>query len=151
MYLCYFITKEVYNAISNGADKTGGYAYDSNGWHVEMGFGRVNAYNTLFQTDISTATPTPNIFATTTNIVNSEENIVQIYPNPVDDNITIVLKENDNFEGFIYNIVGKLIYNLGVVNNNSKIRISELSKGVYYVLLKDNKTNRSNYARFVKK
>lgn len=38
---------QVYNIITNSADKIGQYGYDSNGWNRYMGYGRINAYNAL--------------------------------------------------------------------------------------------------------
>ncbi|GEM_PF-1932565 len=38
---------QIYDIITNSADKIGQYSYDTNGWNQYMGYGRINAYKAL--------------------------------------------------------------------------------------------------------
>ncbi len=42
-----FTPQEVKDFMTDNADKVGGVTYNSNGWHMEYGFGRLDAYATL--------------------------------------------------------------------------------------------------------
>lgn len=70
-------------------------------------------------------------------------NSISIYPNPVNDRLTIKLSNNQLPDGFrIYNMLGQVIKE-AVVNDLSDLEVntSELSNGMYFVKIsKDNST-----------
>ena len=56
-----------------------------------------------------------------------------VYPNPVKNNVFYVtgLGKNENLS--IYNLNGQLVQNIGQVQNNSKVNLNKLPKGVYII------------------
>ncbi len=84
-------------------------------------------YNLLIYT-ICTECPTD---TTTTNINNlTNNNKFTFYPNPSSNYINI--KTENITSIYIFNSIGKLVL-IQKVNNNSKINISQLTKGIYYI------------------
>ena len=67
------------------------------------------------------------------------DNDLSIYPNPASDFITIKLKNSDKKKVQIYNIVGQLVEEVSI-SNNQKLDISKLSSGVYFVSINNNKS-----------
>lgn len=64
-----------------------------------------------------------------------KENLV-FYPNPSKNKIFIPLSKNNNLSYKVYSILGKEVYS-GILTNDF-LDISELTKGIYYVYLKNN-------------
>jgi hypothetical protein len=60
------------------------------------------------------------------------ENIVKVAPNPAQEFIYILDKNNQNPTATIYDAVGKVVLK-SVLNSNLSIDISSLSKGIYFV------------------
>ncbi len=69
----------------------------------------------------------------TTNFLNSE---VVLYPNPVKDNFTVSLKNNDEIISCqIYDVTGKNVMSNAKMENNT-VQVSALSNGVYFIKIK---------------
>lgn len=116
--------------INQTANKVGGYAYDSiatNGrWNVEMGYGRVNAYNAckLAQT-----------FEPTVSIRTQNERKPQfkLFPNPSNGKVTLINMASTEGVVNIYNAFGKLVLSKKM-NANQHLPLNLLA-GVYIVKL----------------
>ena len=78
------------------------------------------------------------------------ENSITIYPNPVDEKLSIKLSNSDLPDGYkIYNLLGQLIKENTISNmTDLEINTSELSKGMYF--LKISKNNKSLALPFIK-
>lgn len=79
----------------------------------------------------------------TLSTVENNKNEVKTYPNPASNFITISGLTNKQ-EYLIYSILGTKISN-GIVSNNEKIEISNLSNGLYFL-----KFNNGNTVKFIK-
>lgn len=64
-----------------------------------------------------------------------------VYPNPANDNIFIELSDFNNTTIEIRNIVGQLLKNVAVQNAKTQISINDLVSGVYFVIIKNEKSN----------
>lgn len=65
---------------------------------------------------------------------------VTIFPNPVNDILTLNFKENFNDEISILDITGKIIKKATISNQLNTINVADLEKGIYFILFKNNKT-----------
>ncbi|MEP5338204.1 MAG: T9SS type A sorting domain-containing protein [Algibacter sp.] len=63
-------------------------------------------------------------------------NQTKIYPNPVKDIFTITNSQSADI--IVYNILGKVVLNKKMENNNDSVDISNLNTGVYYVSINNN-------------
>ncbi len=63
--------------------------------------------------------------------------IPSVYPNPVTEFLSVSDPSNDVKYVEIYNLVGKKIYEFALRNDNAKIDVSELQRGIYIVRLLD--------------
>ncbi len=60
-----------------------------------------------------------------------------IFPNPSSDWIEILIEKQNEIQKFeIYDSFGRIVFD-GNLNNDKKINISELNKGIYFVILSD--------------
>jgi aminopeptidase YwaD len=71
--------------------------------------------------------------STSINEINSSRNTISIFPNPANSEINIVLPSNDNTQIEITNAIGQLIIK---DQNKSKIDISNLKNGLYFISVK---------------
>lgn len=71
---------------------------------------------------------------------------LKIYPNPTKGN-TLFLNKTASFNVEIYNVIGKKILSINIVNTN-KINISELKTGIYILKIKEN--NKVFTSKFIK-
>jgi len=94
-------------------------------------------YNDLLQTITTTTLGVDNFLLDTD---------VFVHPNPSSDFISIQVRGAKKYKIHIYNVKGQLIKEQEIVNNE-KIAISELSNGIYYVRLNNNK---SSVYKFIK-
>jgi len=78
---------------------------------------------------------------TTTGINNvaAVDNDINIFPNPATTNITIIAKGINNSTISIYNIQGQIIKQISTIKITTNIDISDLSGGVYFVEIKNEK------------
>ena len=122
--------EEVHSAIRNGCDKVGGYVYDPiTGLSSEMAYGRVNAYKTVFETDI-------NDYLSIKSLASSNYNIS--ISNPIDDNLIININEKGYWKFEIFTLNGKTIQSDKLSNDRNVIDVSYLSKGIYFVKIFNN-------------
>ncbi len=81
-------------------------------------------------------------------------NEVIVYPNPVKDNINIFINAVSNYAKSIqiFDLNGKLLKNYSkAAKNNVSYNVSDLSKGVYLIKIKNYTTNKTIYTRkFIK-
>lgn len=82
--------------------------------------------------------------ATNTLPVSTTQNIVNIYPNPAKDNITISFGDYAKTSGYfmvIRNVLGKAVYSAPIIQEFTNLSVKELSgSGVYIVQLFDNQS-----------
>jgi len=71
---------------------------------------------------------------------------INIYPNPVIDNIYIDITGEVNYIVSIYNVVGELVKR---IPNVSEISIHSLPQGIYFLEVKDIKTNQTIVERII--
>ena len=65
---------------------------------------------------------------------------INIYPNPANDNFYIETNLTNYLEVNIYSIVGKLVYNTNINKQLNEINIDNLSEGIYFVNIINEKT-----------
>ena len=77
-------------------------------------------------------------------------NFVTVYPNPVSDNLTVLLDNFvENTKMSIHSIEGKLVYSNNNINTTKlTINTDDWSKGVYTIKIYNNEINKSN--RFIR-
>lgn len=75
----------------------------------------------------------------TTNSITDQKTagIFKFYPNPANNEITIDHQTNDQHEIAIYNMTGSMVYNEKTISKTSKINISNLPKGLYFIKIQD--------------
>jgi len=84
--------------------------------------------------------------------VNNENgtiNSISVYPNPVNDFMTISMSSPADYKALIMDGVGKTVKEF-YFNNSTKTDVRFLSKGLYFIIVKD-KNNRISTVKFVKK
>ena len=94
-----------------------------------------DGYDLLASTSFSVVAGTP----VSANIIASEENIITVFPNPSNGQITIRSRGNATIENVeVFNIAGKLMYNSDFTNSVSQrtINLSSLNTGVYILKAK---------------
>ena len=79
---------------------------------------------------------------------NSFEKSITIFPNPVDTDMNIQL-ETGNYTTLIYNLQGKILHKKKIFGNES-LNLQILTKGIYFLLIKDNKTSKVSKKKFIK-
>jgi hypothetical protein len=70
---------------------------------------------------------------TTTGLNKYLENNISLYPNPANDYIDVRVDELNVTSMEVYDVYGKLINNVSVVNNPTRINVSGLATGMYFV------------------
>ncbi len=70
---------------------------------------------------------------TTTGLNSYLENNISLYPNPANDYIDVRVDELNVTSMEVYDVYGKLINNVSVVNNPTRINVSGLATGMYFV------------------
>ena len=76
-----------------------------------------------------------------------EENLISIYPNPAQNQITI--QSNIKMDSYlIFNALGKIVMNGDFTN--TAINIESLNAGIYFIALRDEDNNQTYHKRFVK-
>ncbi len=72
-------------------------------------------------------------------IENDDHSGINIYPNPVSDNVYINLGNDNNMAGSeieILNIGGQVVKKVVITNNNTAIDVKDLDNGLYFIKLK---------------
>ncbi|WP_299016240.1 T9SS type A sorting domain-containing protein [uncultured Polaribacter sp.] len=71
-------------------------------------------------------------------VADSAVSVLNIYPNPSDKEVQVVLKNSTNSKAQIqiYTITGKLVKSIDLFKESNKIDVSDLTTGVYYVHVK---------------
>jgi len=116
-------------------DQVGDPVEDVNGFDIYYGYGRINAYNALNTINLSVHDATQSDF--------------KVYPNLVNDVITVKGKNLDKKTLFIYDILGREIY-FKELNNSTQINLQNLKKGIYFLTLKDVFNNRIFTKKIIK-
>lgn len=70
----------------------------------------------------------------------SKNQKVTVYPNPVKNGELFIAGISKNETVQIYSASGQLVQTINNVNNNEKISLKKLSKGVYFVKTKSSST-----------
>lgn len=66
--------------------------------------------------------------------VNEIEAEVSVYPNPVNDNLTISISDINEVEGIeVYNSIGMLVERRNVVNSITNVSMADMNSGIYLV------------------
>lgn len=118
--------RDVKAILNETADRVGGYAYDSLGmygtWNEEMGHGRVNAFKALQLA--------PN-YASTVGIHSITNEIVTIYPNPIQ-NEKFTIKSSIDFNFQLIDALGRICFE-GKVNKDESKHFEFKEKGVFWL------------------
>jgi len=71
----------------------------------------------------------------------SSINSVTVYPNPAQDELTIITKDFKNVEVKLFAMDGKLVYSAAnIISDVYKMPLNDISQGMYYLQIKaDNK------------
>lgn len=77
------------------------------------------------------------IFNTTVGVEETEELEYSVYPNPVNDVLNINIESN-NTSIEIFDIVGKQVASMNLVNGKNQLNIENLKAGVYFYSIKKN-------------
>ncbi|AZA50002.1 T9SS C-terminal target domain-containing protein [Chryseobacterium carnipullorum] len=77
----------------------------------------------------------------------AKENLISVYPNPVSDQLIVILKGNKEEKAEIYNMEGRKVMETTIGNNNNKINVSNLPSGNYILTVKGIELS----AKFIKK
>jgi hypothetical protein len=73
------------------------------------------------------------ITQTTTGLNSYLENNISLYPNPANDYIDVRVDELNVTNMEVYDVYGKLINTVNVINNPTRINVSGLATGMYFV------------------
>ena len=78
--------------------------------------------------------------------------LINIYPNPTENTINVEINSQNinSFDTEIYNVQGKLIFMKNYKSNSINIDISDFSKGMYLLKIKDEKGNIIKTEKIVK-
>ncbi len=74
-------------------------------------------------------------------IFNTENEIINVYPNPSNGIFTI--ETNDNYEVLITDVTGNIITQISMNNKKSSIDINNQASGIYFIHFRNNKTART--------
>lgn len=76
-----------------------------------------------------------------------KENLISVYPNPVSDQLIVILKGNKDEKAEIYNMEGRKVMETMIGNSNNRINVSNLPSGNYILTVKGIELS----AKFIKK
>lgn len=79
-----------------------------------------------------------NCYYTNVGVNETELSQFSIYPNPVSDNLYINNFQSKNFYMQIFDIKGQLVFNQNLFEQNNSISISNLQRGIYFVVIYNN-------------
>ncbi len=112
-----------------------------------------NMANIYFDFNLPVGTNiTENTIVNTTAVNNfqSENMTIKLFPNPVKENLSIVLQgsETNNYECRIFDVIGKQIFSQQKISASTKINLYGFSKGLYVVEVKNK--NQIQRAKIIK-
>lgn len=135
--------RDVKALINITANRVGAYSYDSTTahgtWNIEMGHGRINAFEAVKQAQ--TYQTTVNI-----NAVNENTVAIKIFPNPSSGNVSFKNLGSKNITVEIYNLLGKHIETLAI-DKNDIVHYYFAQNGYYFI---KNKMDNSTYKLLIK-
>jgi hypothetical protein len=79
----------------------------------------------------------------------TQEEFYNIYPNPLSDFATINFNKNSNYNIKVYDIIGSLIKSYDISGESSLLDMRESSDGVYFVVIEDTNTLKSDVKKIV--
>lgn len=79
------------------------------------------------------------------------DDLIKIYPNPVNNQIQIIVKNLETATLNVYDVQGKIVYSEEIKNENSEINFTSFSKGVYLFKIIDENGNILKTEKIVKK
>lgn len=133
--------------ITNNAGTLTTTTFDSYQWYLD-GVEITNATNqtyvpnsngeySVLVTDYICSDTSENFTYNSTSIMTNESLSPILYPNPTKGNISIAGLENENYSVSVINSIGEIVIENRL--NIKEVNLSELSKGIYIVLIKTNK------------
>ena len=108
-------------------------------------------YTTKFNVDKQKQATVVYVKTQTTNppaIMETEIQVVKLYPNPVNSDLNIVNLKNTKVE--IFNVVGQRIFNLENANGDVNINMVGYPNGIYFVKMQNGKSVRTEKIKLVK-
>lgn len=72
------------------------------------------------------------------NEITKAGNNVKVYPNPTAGEFTIELANSSVKTLEVIDLTGRVVYSTATVTNKSKVNLSSLSNGIYYVKIQTN-------------
>ncbi len=85
-----------------------------------------------------------------TNTIESIEENIFIYPNPLDNELNIILKKNMKGELIFRNIIGKNVKKLDVNDNELHLSLNDLNSGVYFLFFETENFETKNIGKIIK-
>lgn len=81
---------------------------------------------------------------TSTSEIMLNNSIINIYPNPAKNSLTVSINGNDSFTPFeikVYDLIGKLIYSETAGKSRTVINSSNWNSGLYSIIIKQGKNS----------
>jgi hypothetical protein len=75
---------------------------------------------------------------------------ISIYPNPINNMLNVNVGSNSGLKYSIFNIMGQIIFNGKFTSSSNRIDFSDLSKGVYFLKVRDIQLNKQNTYKLIK-
>jgi YHYH protein/Secretion system C-terminal sorting domain len=97
----------------------------------------------------ATVPDTATQYTTSVAVVSAIDQNIDLYPVPVTSTLTVGLKEDKNYTLVIYNVKGQVIQN-EQISSTTKVDMSNLPYGVYFVQIDDKTANAGFIKRIVK-
>jgi hypothetical protein len=84
-------------------------------------------------------------------INNNQIDGISVFPNPVNNQLNINMGQNSDLNYSIIGMTGQIIFTGQLSNSLTSIDLSSLSKGVYFLNIKNNSLNKQNNYKLVKR
>ena len=76
---------------------------------------------------------------------------ISIYPNPIINMLNVNIGANSDLNYSIFNITGQIILKGEFISSNNRVNFSELSKGIYFLQVRNTQLNKHNTYKLIKK
>ena len=76
---------------------------------------------------------------------------ISIYPNPIINMLNVNIGANSDLNYSIFNITGQIILKGEFISSNNSVNFSELSKGIYFLQVRNTQLNKQNTYKLIKK